>query len=113
MRSAKKRSLANIDQIDDEGSDELDDLFEDRAPVKPICREDEIGLHLIVERILGRKRICIKEGSAEDEELYFVKWRGLSYLHVSWERQEDVSGLLKLEFHHPKSEQFIFLPCFD
>ncbi len=42
---------------------------------------------MIAEKVLGRKIISIENGI---EELYFIKWKGLSYLHASWERREDI-----------------------
>eukprot|EP01041_Mallomonas_annulata_P007276 gene7276-14834_t len=46
------------------------------------------AFQLIVEKILGRK--FVKNEDSQIEELYFIKWRGLSYLHVSWERRVDI-----------------------
>lgn len=43
---------------------------------------------MIAEKVLGRKVITIEDGVME--ELYFIKWKGLSYLHASWERREDI-----------------------
>jgi hypothetical protein len=43
---------------------------------------------LVVERVLGRKVLTLDDGLVE--ELYFIKWKGLAYLHASWERKEDI-----------------------
>lgn len=43
---------------------------------------------LTVEKILGRKFIPTEQGTTE--EMYYIKWKGMSYLHASWERREDI-----------------------
>lgn len=50
---------------------------------------------IIVDKVLGRKFIKIssnQSGSDETsyEELFFIKWRNMSYLHSSWEKREDI-----------------------
>jgi SNF2 family DNA or RNA helicase len=43
---------------------------------------------LIVEKFMGRKLVKAEDGVME--EMFLVKWKGLSYLHASWERKEDL-----------------------
>eukprot|EP00981_Chlorochromonas_danica_P002918 scaffold598_cov183-Ochromonas_danica.AAC.8 len=48
----------------------------------------ENASNLIVERILGRKFLPNEEGILV--EMFYIKWKGMSYLHASWERPEDI-----------------------
>ena len=50
--------------------------------------------------------------SQETEEVYFVKWRGRSYIHCSWERKKDlekfdIQAKVKLKRFHQLQEQVI------
>lgn len=50
-------------------------------------------ISLVVEKILGRKIIQndqMVEGDDSTTELYFIKWKQMSYLHASWESKEDI-----------------------
>jgi hypothetical protein len=47
---------------------------------------------LSIDKILGLK--YTKADSGDDfEEMYYIKWRGLSYLHASWERRADIEAV--------------------
>lgn len=48
---------------------------------------------MIVEKILGMKIMIDKTGSTPNEEYFLIKWKGSSYLHVSWELQEDIEAV--------------------
>ncbi len=58
--------------------------FEDDAPNNNFVSTDA----LIVEKLLGRK--FVKDDNGNMDELYFIKWKKMSYLHASWERREDI-----------------------
>jgi chromodomain-helicase-DNA-binding protein 7 len=64
--------------------DEEDEQYEDSA-----AAQNDPDNSLVVEKILGRK-FSLNEETQQMEELYFIKWKNFSYLHVSWERREDV-----------------------
>lgn len=54
---------------------------------------------LIVEKVLGRKVLSVE---GQTEELFYIKWKGLAFIHASWERREDIervdaNGKLKLK----------------
>ena len=74
---------------------------------------------MIVERVLGRK---FSHHDDDDDgsgvsEMYLIKWRGLSYIHVSWEVREDIEnvdphGKMKLKqfLEGPPSPQVVGKP---
>ena len=87
------------------GSDYYDeDEYETQAPVSFGQKSA-----FIVDKVLGRKFIKVsssKAASTSDEssyeELFLIKWRGMSYLHASWEKREDIErfdpqGKIKLK----------------
>jgi hypothetical protein len=48
---------------------------------------------MVVEKILGLKIMIDKTGATPNEEFFLIKWKGSSYLHVSWELQEDIEAV--------------------
>ena len=68
---------------------------------------------LSIEKLLGRKFIQVEtetSGELTYEELFLIKWKKLSYLHVSWERREDI---LKVDAHGGKLKIKRFLQSFQ
>lgn len=55
---------------------------------KNVISEDHHSL--IIEKILGRKLI---KDDGPMYELYFIKWKNMSYLHASWETREDLEAV--------------------
>ena len=49
------------------------------------------GNELVIEKILGRRFVTDKQGSVE--ELYLIKWKSRSFLHITWERREDLEAV--------------------
>jgi len=86
MRSCRREN-AIVDETDDD-AEFLMSSDEEAAHPEPPAPE----VILIVEKILGRKMMPdpdAKEPGTMVEMLY-VKWRGLSWLWVSWEKQGDI-----------------------
>ena len=57
---------------------------------------DDLGLYsgeLRVEKILGVKAIEEKDENGAHKEMYLIKWKGLSYLNVSWEYKGDLENV--------------------
>jgi hypothetical protein len=90
MRAARKRNLKYS-----ENDSDLDDFL------KPIIespsgrrREEKVvvddGPPLVVEKILGRKFMKDTDEASGFSEMYLIKWRGMSYIHVSWELKGDI-----------------------
>lgn len=48
------------------------------------------GISMIVERVLGRKMMKNPDLENEFDELFYIKWKKMSYFHASWERKEDI-----------------------
>lgn len=89
--TGRKRRVKVFDDEDD-GEDEEETPVESSDVESNAPGNQESGeWHPTVEKILGRKMIP-KEGGQADEkqEMFLVKWKGLSYLHVSWETMEDI-----------------------
>ena len=85
--SSRKRTVVARDSEELSEDDFLPEVVS--APTPPVST-NENSFQLIVEKVLGRKFMKVVEGSDEVEELFFIKWKGLSYLHVSWERCADI-----------------------
>lgn len=72
---------------------------------------------LQVDRVLG-KRIIPNESL---DPFYFIKWRGKSYLHCSWERAEDVElideqgkiKIVKFNINSPESDPRFYSSFFE
>jgi hypothetical protein len=57
---------------------------------------DDLGLYigqLRIEKILGVKAIEEKDENGGQKEMYLIKWKGLSYLNVSWEYKTDLESV--------------------
>lgn len=109
-RSGKKMKRVKQQQSISEDEDTLDedtegelldssDTEEDEEGVymkkrkkSKVVEEEVIGNHLVIDKILG-KRLVTAKNVVEEKGLksgtfeYFVKWRGFSYMHGSWERE--------------------------
>lgn len=93
----KSQSSASFAKDDYDSDLALMDTASESEEVAPSAANES---QLVVEKILGRKFIPV-EGN-QTEEMYYIKWKGLSYLHASWERREDIeqvdlSAKLKLK----------------
>lgn len=91
MRSSRKRNRVNYVQSDE--GDSEDDLLEVATPNTLESNSEanvESGVSLVIDKLLGRKLIPDEENPSIVNELFLVKWRGMSYLHVSWEMRDDL-----------------------
>jgi chromodomain-helicase-DNA-binding protein 7 len=87
MRASRKRPSKSYN----------DDGISDEEIFKPIRKskgnsENTVKVvesEYVVDKILGRKFVQ-HEDSDQKDELFLVKWRGMSYLHVSWETRNDI-----------------------
>jgi len=88
MRPTRKRNppRRDIEELETEKVVPVEKIV---VPTELVSNKFDDSFQLIVEKILGRKFMKASEES-EAEELFFIKWRGLSYLHVSWERRNDI-----------------------
>ena len=80
MANRKKKNASS----DSDGEDYYDQDYE----------FSEQPSSIIIDKVLGRKFIKIasdnSNGEVQYEELFFIKWRNMSYLHASWEKREDL-----------------------
>jgi SNF2 family DNA or RNA helicase len=83
MRALRKRDHHNFTE---DNSDEEGDVFLEGAPVSDEYTYSDVS----IERFLAMKAMEDPERPGQFEDLLLVKWKGQSYLHVSWERQADI-----------------------
>ena len=85
MRSCRQSSQKLSNASDDEEFLASDDeqAVEPSAP----------GVTLIVEKILGKKMVPDESKPGTSTEMFFIKWRGLSWLWVSWETKADIESV--------------------
>jgi SNF2 family DNA or RNA helicase len=86
MMMMKSRSSASLVNHDDYDSDLA--LLDTASESESITQGNVSDNQLTVDKILGRKFLLNQDG--ESEELFFIKWKGMSYLHASWERRDDI-----------------------
>ena len=86
VNNKKNNSESGGESFDD------DEDYEAQAPVSVGTKST-----IIVDKVLGRRFIKISSSQSESssnessyEELFFIKWRNMSYLHSSWEKREDI-----------------------
>eukprot|EP00603_Paraphysomonas_imperforata_P012346 CAMPEP_0114454474 /NCGR_PEP_ID=MMETSP0104-20121206/2602_1 /TAXON_ID=37642 ORGANISM="Paraphysomonas imperforata, Strain PA2" /NCGR_SAMPLE_ID=MMETSP0104 /ASSEMBLY_ACC=CAM_ASM_000202 /LENGTH=2336 /DNA_ID=CAMNT_0001626863 /DNA_START=48 /DNA_END=7058 /DNA_ORIENTATION=- len=91
MRSARKRNLTKTYNDDDSDYDDflLPVMESPSGRRKKEVVVDE-GPPMVVDKILGRKFLEDSESASGFSEMYLVKWRGMSYIHVSWELKSDI-----------------------
>lgn len=80
-RSTRKRTRVTYDENDDDNEFLISNDNDEN-------QNDEISVNLNIEKILGRK--FIKNTENQVEEVFLIKWKGLSYIHISWEYREDL-----------------------
>lgn len=85
MRSCRKESSTNLSL--DDSDDEF--LMSDHSDAEHVD-ESVDRVTLVVEKILGRKMMPDVDNPDQMVETFFIKWRGLSWLWVSWEKREDI-----------------------
>jgi chromodomain-helicase-DNA-binding protein 7 len=91
MRAARKRNNTKYNDDDSDFEEFLLPVME--SPTGRTKKEKDVeseGPPLVVEKILGRKFMEDSEVASGFSEMYLVKWRGQSYLHVSWEMKGDI-----------------------
>eukprot|EP00596_Hydrurales_sp_CCMP1899_P001795 CAMPEP_0119047150 /NCGR_PEP_ID=MMETSP1177-20130426/51252_1 /TAXON_ID=2985 /ORGANISM="Ochromonas sp, Strain CCMP1899" /LENGTH=109 /DNA_ID=CAMNT_0007021325 /DNA_START=127 /DNA_END=453 /DNA_ORIENTATION=- len=84
MRSARMNSAQ---QYNDSGS-ESEFLMPEPEGEEVLSTTQ--GISMIVERVLGRKMMKNPDVEDEFDELFYIKWKKMSYFHASWERKEDI-----------------------
>jgi chromodomain-helicase-DNA-binding protein 7 len=108
-REVNRKKVQYVDTDDDEWDAQfLVKPEEGKVEQEDVVADDGMYTTLIIEKVLGRKNIPVElEEGIEDgelgseyktkgqngilyEEMFFIKWRKLSYLHASWERREDL-----------------------
>ena len=94
MRAVRKRSL-KYSENDSDLDELLEPIFEspNRRRKKGENENEDMddeGPALVVDKILGRKFVKDDDVASGFGEMYLVKWRGLSYIHVSWEMKADI-----------------------
>lgn len=80
MRSTRKRARVSYEEEDanELESEAVDDVI---APASSgFC----------IEKILGRKFVVNHENPSTPDEVFLIKWKGLSFLHISWEYRHDL-----------------------
>lgn len=84
--ASNKKTTATYVEYD---SDEFYDTSEAPVVAAPVSNA------FICEKVLGLKLVRKNEDREEDgmDELFYIKWKGLSYLHASWERREDIESI--------------------
>ena len=101
--SCEQKKMSKDSYSDDDELFDENEVYGGEGDVKNeeiVSNSAFIDQELIVEKVLGRKILNLEDGNSE--ELFYVKWKGLSYLHASWERREDIeqvdlNGKLKLK----------------
>jgi SNF2 family DNA or RNA helicase len=88
MRSTRKRNRVTYNDGDHENERDQEDFEEDEEEDSSQLLEE--GISLSIEKILGRKFVKNMENVTTHDEVFLIKWKGLSYLHVSWEYREDL-----------------------
>ena len=89
--SHNDRDNYNADESDDEQI-----FFEMESPKETNDKNNSSDNNnseqqLIVEKFLGRKYIQQQDNNNTTiQELFFVKWKNMSYLHASWESRTDI-----------------------
>eukprot|EP00599_Poterioochromonas_sp_BG-1_P012287 CAMPEP_0173165178 /NCGR_PEP_ID=MMETSP1105-20130129/21158_1 /TAXON_ID=2985 /ORGANISM="Ochromonas sp., Strain BG-1" /LENGTH=1859 /DNA_ID=CAMNT_0014085969 /DNA_START=279 /DNA_END=5859 /DNA_ORIENTATION=+ len=86
-----KRGASTTSFVEDFDSDEYDDRSSNGGGLT-VGFTNNTQSELIVEKILGRK-VSLNEETKEMEELFYIKWKNMSYLHVSWERRQDIEDV--------------------
>jgi superfamily II DNA or RNA helicase len=92
MRSTRKRTRVNYSGDDDENDYLLPDEGGGGDDDEGDENEESVShenINLNVEKILGRKFILNPESNTVDE-VFLIKWKNLSYIHISWEYKEDL-----------------------
>lgn len=84
--SRPRKSVVSEDEFESESEYYVNNEAVSEEPVS-----EEPGLSLCIEKVLGRKIVSnLDESSTEPLELFFIKWKQMSYLHASWEALEDI-----------------------
>ena len=90
MRALRKRD-ASIQLAEHSDSEfDFDDEGGDKVAISASPNTFYDGSELVVERVLGIKTVTDPLVPGVVDDLFLVKWKGKSYLHVSWERQVDI-----------------------
>jgi len=86
--SMKRRASNTSLQVAESDSDEEAFLYDDDPFSSKKNTTVSNDPQLIVEKFMGRKLLKMEDDKLE--EMFLVKWKGLSYLHASWERKDDL-----------------------
>ena len=94
MRSARKRNQKYSDNDSDLDEFLLEPVGESSSGSGGGRQKEEEfiddGPPLVVDKILGRKFLEDSEEASGFSEMFLIKWRGMSYIHVSWEMKRDI-----------------------
>jgi hypothetical protein len=90
MRALRKRDtpIQFAENSDSEFDIDIEEGFKTVVATSRSTVDD--GAELVVERLLGVKTVADPVDPGVVDDLFLVKWKGKSYLHVSWERQVDI-----------------------
>ena len=88
MRS-EGRKRSRVSYLEEEVENETDIILE-YVPSRSTA--GAAAVQPVVEKVLGRKYVLMPEDGSVDE-MFLIKWRGLSYIHASWEFRHAVETI--------------------
>ena len=85
QRSSAIASTAASDNVYEESESAATDLIASVKAPSPAP--------LVIEKIIGKKTVENQDDPSIVEDLFYIKWKKLSYLHASWEKRDEVEQL--------------------